>query len=290
MGEFKLLPPAAVFDLAQCLKTAELTGAWPEQLREMLYLQLPSKDEARDAGRRRPIALLPQVYRLWSAACKQDVKQGQTCRARGEVPVAVGEGALDETFDLAFKTEARNASRQHQTALNLNSLPLRGLVHALNCALNIYSGSRRILIQGAVSDAVQSTCGLPPGCGLAVDLLHAFLIHTLQSAGRQVEVRKYVDDMVLVASGPYFAHYLRDSYRDVIKALRQANMQVNPKKTVIICNGTHTKNKLTRAWRAGLFPPAHVRITTRTRDLGVDTQWTSWRNPVQQLPKENTHL
>eukprot|EP00971_Amphidinium_carterae_P257484 5111229-Amphidinium_carterae.1 len=73
----------------------------------------------------------------------------------------------------------------------------------------MYSGSRRILIQGAVSDAVQSTCGLPPGCGLAVDLLQAFLVRTLQSAGRQVEVRKYVDDMVLVAAGRYFAHYVQ---------------------------------------------------------------------------------
>eukprot|EP00971_Amphidinium_carterae_P003459 68099-Amphidinium_carterae.2 len=91
----------------------------------------------------------------------------------------------------------------------------------------MYSGSRRILIQGAVSEAVQSTCGLPPGCGLAVDLLHTFLIRTLQRAGRQVEVRKYVDDMVLVASGPHFAHYLHDGYRNVIKAPNQANMQVN---------------------------------------------------------------
>eukprot|EP00971_Amphidinium_carterae_P319361 6347297-Amphidinium_carterae.3 len=142
----------------------------------------------------------------------------------------------------------------------------------------MYSGSRQILIQGAVSEPVQSTCGLPPGCGLAVDVLHAFLIRALQIAGRQVEVRKYVDDMVLVASGPYFAHYLWDSYRDVIKALKQANMQVNPKKTVVICNGTHTKNKLKKAWRAGLLAP--VKITTR--DLGVDTQWASWRNPVQR--------
>eukprot|EP00971_Amphidinium_carterae_P291571 5788215-Amphidinium_carterae.1 len=55
-------------------------------------------------------------------------------------------------------------------------------------------------------------------------------------------------------------------------------MQVNPKKTVVICNGTHTKNKLQKAWRAGLLPP--VKITTR--DLGVDTQWSCWRNPVQR--------
>eukprot|EP00971_Amphidinium_carterae_P150888 2992074-Amphidinium_carterae.1 len=29
-------------------------------------------------------------------------------------------GALDETFDLAFKTEARNASRQHQAGVFLD--------------------------------------------------------------------------------------------------------------------------------------------------------------------------
>eukprot|EP00971_Amphidinium_carterae_P314626 6253858-Amphidinium_carterae.2 len=55
-------------------------------------------------------------------------------------------------------------------------------------------------------------------------------------------------------------------------------MQVNPKKTVVICNGTHTKNKLMRAWRSGLLPP--VKITTR--DVGVDTHWSCWRNPVQR--------
>eukprot|EP00971_Amphidinium_carterae_P337970 6475078-Amphidinium_carterae.4 len=58
----------------------------------------------------------------------------------------------------------------------------------------MYTGRRRILIQGAVSDPVQATHGMPPGCGHAVDLLHAFLIKTTQSAGPKVEARKYVDD------------------------------------------------------------------------------------------------
>eukprot|EP00971_Amphidinium_carterae_P187161 3714789-Amphidinium_carterae.1 len=54
------------------------------------------------------------------------------------------------------------------------------------------------------------------------------------SAGRQVEVRKYVDDMALVGAGPFFAQYLRDSYRNVLRALTPANMQVNPNKTVVV--------------------------------------------------------
>eukprot|EP00971_Amphidinium_carterae_P163778 3247280-Amphidinium_carterae.1 len=56
----------------------------------------------------------------------------------------------------------------------------------------MYRGKRRILVQGAVSEGVTATCGLPHGCGHAVDMLHTFLIKTLRCAGRQVEVRKQV--------------------------------------------------------------------------------------------------
>eukprot|EP00971_Amphidinium_carterae_P298509 5931060-Amphidinium_carterae.2 len=63
----------------------------------------------------------------------------------------------------------------------------------------MYAGRRRILIQGAVSEPVHATHGMPLGRGHAVDLLHSFLLKALQSAGRLVEVRKYVDDVMLVA-------------------------------------------------------------------------------------------
>eukprot|EP00971_Amphidinium_carterae_P060505 1197579-Amphidinium_carterae.1 len=58
-------------------------------------------------------------------------------------------------------------------------------LYALNVALNMCSGQRRILVQGAVSEGVTAMCDLPPGCGHAVDMLHAFLIKSLCCAGRQ---------------------------------------------------------------------------------------------------------
>eukprot|EP00971_Amphidinium_carterae_P279159 5541556-Amphidinium_carterae.1 len=87
-------------------------------------------------------------------------------------------------------------------------------LYVLNVAWNMYSGQRRILIQGVFNDAMHVTSGLPPGCGLAVDLLHAFLVRTLRSAGRQIEVRQ-------------------------------------PSKIVVVCNGTRAKHKLWQVWRAG---------------------------------------
>eukprot|EP00971_Amphidinium_carterae_P172054 3411418-Amphidinium_carterae.1 len=87
--KLRLLPDIAINDLAIFLKHVEIIGVWPQDIREMMYLQLP-KEGARDAGERRPIALWPQVYRLWCARCGRDVKQWRArwprCTGRGEAP------------------------------------------------------------------------------------------------------------------------------------------------------------------------------------------------------------
>eukprot|EP00971_Amphidinium_carterae_P348062 6490301-Amphidinium_carterae.2 len=118
MSEIKLLPVHAVKDLATFLKCVEAKASWPPELREMLYLQL-HKEEAKNAGERRPIALLPQVYRLWSACYRADVlKRRQICKDRGET--LVGQGALDETFELAYLAEERSAVGKHQPGVFLD--------------------------------------------------------------------------------------------------------------------------------------------------------------------------
>eukprot|EP00971_Amphidinium_carterae_P106331 2106230-Amphidinium_carterae.1 len=71
--------------------------------RSGLYLQLP-KEGAKEAGQRRPIALLPMIYRLWAAWQKHRVTEWRgLCARRGETPV--GTGALDEAFTLAAEAE-----------------------------------------------------------------------------------------------------------------------------------------------------------------------------------------
>eukprot|EP00971_Amphidinium_carterae_P080275 1588413-Amphidinium_carterae.1 len=77
----------------------------------------------------------------------------------------------------------------------------------------MYRGRRRILVNGALSDSVVATSGIPAGCGLAVDLLHAFLQHQLNASDLKVSVRKHVDDMVLAASGKGCAFELREAFK-----------------------------------------------------------------------------
>eukprot|EP00971_Amphidinium_carterae_P238849 4741451-Amphidinium_carterae.2 len=55
-------------------------------------------------------------------------------------------------------------------------------------------------------------------------------------------------------------------------------MRVNALKIVVLGNASVTKRKLWKVWRAGRLPPVQV----ITHDLGVHTQWSAWRNPVQQ--------
>eukprot|EP00971_Amphidinium_carterae_P201002 3988585-Amphidinium_carterae.1 len=74
--------------------------------------------------------------------------------------------------------------------------------------------------------------------------------------------------MVLVAKGPGFASNLCQGYRQVYKTLTHAIMLVNPKKTVVICNGANAKRLLMRVWRKGRLPLPRI----PTRDLGVDAR------------------
>eukprot|EP00971_Amphidinium_carterae_P050084 987193-Amphidinium_carterae.2 len=62
-----------------------LSPALRELLYSSLYSQLP-KEGAKNAGERRLIAVLPQVYRHWSACCRADLMSwlGVSC-ARIEV-------------------------------------------------------------------------------------------------------------------------------------------------------------------------------------------------------------
>eukprot|EP00971_Amphidinium_carterae_P350643 6491664-Amphidinium_carterae.2 len=194
------------------------------------------------------------------------LKWRQVCKDRGET--LVGQGALDETFDLAFLTEQCTAAGQHQAGVFLDCSKCYELVPL------------SMLEQFAIDSGYPLyALNVPLD---AVDMLHACLIMSLRCAGRQVEVRKYVDDMVLISSGPGFAGNLCFAYRQVLRSLTAVNMKVNALQTVVLCNGFVTKRKLWKVWRgyrrAGRLPP--VKITTR--DLGVDTQWFAWRNPVQQ--------
>eukprot|EP00971_Amphidinium_carterae_P302393 6008734-Amphidinium_carterae.1 len=151
------------------------------------YLQLP-KEGATQAGRRRPIALLPMMDQVWAAWQKHRITEWRTqCANRGETPVGffwLLEVLRASRIDLIFLEESAQRA----------GFPLE----ALSLAIDMY-----------LSDPVEASSGIPAGCGLAVDLLHAFLQRKIHASELKVSARKYVDDMVLSAFGKGCANELR---------------------------------------------------------------------------------
>eukprot|EP00971_Amphidinium_carterae_P339756 6477738-Amphidinium_carterae.1 len=185
------------------------------------------------------------IYRIWAAWQKHRVTDWRgLCTSRGETPV--GTGALDES--LAAEAERATTCAEpfaavfldcskcyEQVDLNLLEQSAREAdfpLEALRLALDMYRGRRRILVNGALLEPVVATSGIPAGCGLAVDLLHALLQHKLHASQLRVSVRKYVDDMVLSASGRGCAFTLREAFRAVRQVLEAAGMQLNKSKCV----------------------------------------------------------
>eukprot|EP00971_Amphidinium_carterae_P280366 5565994-Amphidinium_carterae.1 len=102
----------------------------------------------------------------------------------------------------------------------------------LEVALDMYKGHRRVLVNGATSAAYQARSGLPAGCAVAVDLLDCFLSRVLgQASICEVCVRKYVDDLVLYATGKHCGSTLLLAFKEVRQAMTTSGMVLNAKKT-----------------------------------------------------------
>eukprot|EP00971_Amphidinium_carterae_P317819 6318007-Amphidinium_carterae.1 len=159
ISELRSLGLEAIGKLEVLFLFFEQQGRWPDQLRELLYLQLP-KDGAKEAGQRRPIALLPMIYRIWAAWQKHRVTEWRgLCTSRGETPV--GTGALDEAFALAAEAERATTcgepfaavfldcskcyERVDLALLEQSAVEAGFPLEALQLALDMYRGRRRIL-------------------------------------------------------------------------------------------------------------------------------------------------
>eukprot|EP00971_Amphidinium_carterae_P295058 5859002-Amphidinium_carterae.1 len=206
-------------------------ASWPPALREMLYLQLP-EEGAKNAGERRPIALLPQVYRLWSACCRADVLEWrQLCKDRGartkcyeRVPL----GMLEQ-----FAKES--------------GYPL----YTLNVALNMYRGQRRILVQGAWLTV--STGSLLILVGVRVSSVSLGMKLTTRSSGILrclcKEVADSRPDFQRLASG-LATQTLRQLKLPLMLLLEGYGMKLVPTPSMMLATCVLAVERLTPAWAA----------------------------------------
>eukprot|EP00971_Amphidinium_carterae_P132322 2620887-Amphidinium_carterae.1 len=110
----------------------------------------------------------------------------------------------------------------------------------------------------------------------------SFSTSSCNASDLKVSVRKYVDDMVLAASGRGCAFDLREAFKAVRTVLSNAGMMLNKMKCVVVAD-TDASLAGTNAGELGVVWECRIlQVAFHTRGLGVDVQWGPWRNPVQQ--------
>ena len=106
--ELRLLPDEILAWMAEMLEVVERTGRWPEDLRCPEGLLPPKGGNSNEADpmERRPIWLLPMLYRLWAAGRAQLFAKWRASWPGGDG----GFGAEELAWQLALELEAAEAA------------------------------------------------------------------------------------------------------------------------------------------------------------------------------------
>ena len=279
--ELRLLPDALLEWIAALLETVERTGKWPEALSRPEGLLLPKVGgDAGDPMDRRPIWLLPMLYRLWAAGRAQ-----LFARWRASWPGGDGRfGAEELAWQLALDLEAAEAMGEDVCGAALDwrkafdSVPLASLRPVLQRAgvpgwlleplLATYHAPRRLRVEGALGDCWRPTSGILPGCALAVFVLSTALRPWDRRMERTVDPclrrRLYVDDLTMWARGRAGAILpaLLAGLLVTADFAEAAGWQLHTRKCVQFAN-----SEKARAWLRQRWPDIPVGVAAK--DLGV---------------------
>jgi hypothetical protein len=218
VAELRLLPDELLDLIAALFEAVEQHGRWPAALCCPEGLLLP-KGNAADNGdpmERRPVWLLPMLYRVWAAGRAQLFARWRCSWPGGDG----GFGAEELAWELALELEAAEAAGESVCGAALDwrkafdHIPLAHLAPMLERAgvpfwarapvLAAYSAPRRLRVEGALGGTWQPSSGILPGCALAVFLLSVLLRPWDRKVERShdlVRRRIYVDDLTLWARG-----------------------------------------------------------------------------------------
>ncbi|CAK0848334.1 unnamed protein product [Prorocentrum cordatum] len=108
IGELRLLPTEMLELVAELFEEVEAQGAWPRELVEPEGLLLPKPGGGEGPLERRPIWLLPILYRIWAAGRARAFAQWR-CSWEGD---EWRRGAEELAWELAFELEAAEALSQ----------------------------------------------------------------------------------------------------------------------------------------------------------------------------------
>ena len=288
---FRMLPDEALLAISDLLSAIELLGFWPSLLRT-LAMPLIQKPK----GGRRAVTTFPSLYRLWTRARRNVVREWRQTLDRSYLAYGPEKSAQQVVWRQAAQAEFDGISGRKIAAILLDlqkffeRIPLSMLreraiqagvpAWLVNAAVAMYSGARVLSLNGVLARSkLYALNGLPAGCSLADIWITTFSVPGMdvyQRLAPFARVAIWFDDFALTCGGKTEEQLLNAIVLSLVLLIdilwRAFAAKIAFEKTACITNAPGVWEKAARMVEAA-FPDQGVVLPAAApcaSNLGVD--------------------
>ncbi len=214
-ADFDALDDEGITVCIEIMLACEAIGHIPDVIALILVRLIPKRD-----GGRRPIGLLPSLYRIWAKVRAGAVRDWERQWARDYFAAGPGKSAEAAAWASALRAEiARSANASSASVLwdllkcfeHGQHFLLAEEAEAVDFPIalarmssEMYMAERRLVLDEAVSQAVHPSRGFMAGCARALALIKVLMVRRMDAyvaRHPRVVLDWYVDDVELQAVG-----------------------------------------------------------------------------------------
>ncbi len=214
-ADFDALDDEGIGVCVDIMMACEAIGFIPEPIALVLVRMIPKRD-----GGRRPIGLLPSLYRIWSKVRAGEVRDWERRWARSYFAAGPGKAADAAAWRTALRAEMAAAAGADSASVLWDLLKcfehgrhfllaqeaseVEFPIVIARMSAEMYRAERRLIIDDAVSEAVSPTRGFMAGCARALALVKVLMVRRMDAyvaRHPRVTLDIYVDDVELQAVG-----------------------------------------------------------------------------------------
>ncbi len=245
--------------------TCELLGRIPERVALVIILLLNKK-----SGGRRPVGILPTLYRVWAAIRKPLLHAWERNWSRNFFAAGRGKSATDAAWHRALRAEhaalvgasagsilwdLRKCFEHGRHSVLAREAEALGFPMAMaRLATAVYTAERRLCLDGAMSRPVKATRGFIAGCAWAAACVRVTLQRKLEAFVARhphVDGELYIDDAELqaVGQGRSVARDLAAAALDLAEVLSDIGYALADDKAVVITSHETVTSEIIRLTR-----------------------------------------
>ena len=282
--DLKNLDSELIRQLVALFNGFQLSGEWPPELLDATVALLPKEYAVTSLDQTRPVTILSVLYRLWSKIITtkflRQVLRHLPDSIHGNKPQSSSVWLatyiqLQVEFALGHNQQCNVASLDLKKAFNLlsravlrNTCPHFGVPDSVTALHQSFLGGlrRHFRIMNNVTQPIESTTGVPEGCGFSVCCvmqLNWIVTARLQEESRLCEKAQYfsyVDNWLFMSA---CHHKIRNSLAVTEAFASQAGYVISPGKTWV----SSTSKKVRQSF--GSFQVAGTRVSTPVHKVEV---------------------